>query len=285
MPPLNSSNDIRIGRFNRLEVVKQVERGVYLDGEQLGTLLLPQRYTPEGCQLGDWLDVFVYMDSEDRLIATTTVPKAQVGECAYLKVTDVNPTGAFLDWGLPKDLLVPYSEQHKPMEVGRSYVVAIFCDPDTDRIVASSKLNRHLQETNLYFRPQQQVNLLVCGQSDMGYKAVIEHTHLGLIFKDDAFKPLRYGQQVQGFIKDIRDDRKIDLSLQLPAAVGRDALAENILAHLRDNNGISTLTDKCAPEAIYQTFNVSKSNYRKALGKLYKERKILIEPDRITLLS
>ncbi len=269
--------------MNRLQVVKQVDFGVYLDGEHLDTVLLPKRYTPAGTKIGDWLDVFLYLDSEDLLIATTLTPRAQVGECAYLKVSDVNRTGAFLDWGLPKDLLVPFSEQHKPMEVGRSYVVCVLRDPPDDRIVASSRLSRHLQETSIYFRPGQGVNLLICGQTDIGYKAVIEHTHLGLIFKDEAFKPLRYGQTVQGFIKSIREDKKIDLSLQPPAAAGRDALSEKILDHLRRNNGTSPLTDKCAPEDIYRIFNVSKSNYRKALGKLYKDKKILIEADRIIL--
>lgn len=270
--------------MNRLQVVKEVEFGVYLNGEHLDNILLPRRYLPEGCKIGDWLDVFLYMDSEDMLIATTLTPKAQVGECAYLKVTDVNQAGAFLDWGLPKDVLVPYSEQHKPMEVGRSYVVYLFTDPYTDRIVASSRLSRHLQEKNLYFRPQEEVDLLICGRSEMGFKAVINHSHLGLIFKDEAFKPLSYGQRVQGYIKDIRSDKKIDLSLQPPAAAGRDALSAKILEHLQLNNGTSTLTDKCAPEDIYKTFNVSKNNYRKALGKLYKEKKILIEVDRIILL-
>ncbi len=282
---MNNSSSINIGRMNRLQVVKTVEFGVYLDGGHLDTILLPKRYAPDNCKLGDWLDVFLYMDSEDMLIATTLTPKVQVGECAYLKVTDVNRAGAFLDWGLPKDLLVPFSEQHRPMEVGRSYVVCVLRDPNDDRIVASSKLSRHLQEQNVYFRPQQAVNLLICGQSDMGYKAIIDHTHLGLIFKDEAFKPLNYGQQVQGFIKGIRDDKKIDLSLQPPAASGRDQLSEQILEHLRRNNGVSPLTDKCAPEDIYKTFNVSKSNYRKALGKLYKDKKILIEKDRIALVK
>lgn len=280
----SAPNSINIGRMNRLEVVKEVEFGVYLDGEHLDTILLPKRYVPQGCKIGDWLDVFLYMDSEDLLIATTLKPKAQVGECAYLKVTDVNQAGAFLDWGLPKDVLVPYNEQHKPMEVGRSYVVYLFRDAYTDRIVASSKLSRHLQETNLYFQPQQAVDLLICGRSEMGYKAVIDDTHLGLIFKDEAFKPLSYGQKVKGYIKDIREDKKINLSLQPPAAAGRDALSEQILEHLRRNQGVSTLTDKCAPEDIYKTFNVSKNNYRKALGKLYKEKKILIEAHRISLL-
>lgn len=271
--------------MNRLQIVKEVEFGVYLDGEHLDTILLPKRYVPEGTKVGDWLDVFLYMDSEDLLIATTLKPKAQVGECAYLKVTDVNAAGAFLDWGLPKDVLVPYSEQHKPMEVGRSYVVYLYCDQYSDRIVASSKLSRHLAEKNLYFQPGQAVDLLICGRSEMGYKAVVDHTHLGLVFKDEAFKPLSYGQRVQGFIKDIREDKKINLSLQPAAAEGRDALSQQILEHLTRNGGRSTLTDKCAPDDIYRTFNVSKNNYRKALGKLYKEKKILIEPHQITLLK
>lgn len=267
-----------------MQVVKEVDFGVYLEGEHLNNILLPKRYVPKSCQVGHWLDVFLYMDSEDLLVATTLTPKAQVGECAYLKVTDVNQAGAFLDWGLPKDVLVPYNEQHKPMELGRSYVVYLFCDPYTDRIVASSKLSCHLREHNVYFRPQQAVDLLICGRTDMGYKAVIDHTHLGLVFKDEAFKPLAYGQRVQGFIKDIREDKKINLSLQPPSGAGRDALTRKIIEHLEQNNGTSELTDKCLPEDIYKTFNVSKNNYRKALGKLYKAKKILIEPHRITLL-
>ena len=277
-------NAVYIGRMNRLEVVQEVEFGVYLDGEHLDTILLPKRYVPEGCNIGDWLDVFLYMDSEDLLIATTLQPKVQVGECAYLKVTDINAAGAFLDWGLPKDLLVPYSEQHKPMEVGRSYVVCVYLDPHSDRLVASSKLSHHLEEKNQSFQLLEQVDLLICGRSDMGYKAVVNHTHLGLIFKDEAFKTLSYGQHLKGYIKDIRSDHKINLSLQLPAAVGRDELTEKIVQHLKANNGHSHLTDKCAAEEIYKIFNVSKNNYRKALGKLYKARKILIETDRITLL-
>lgn len=275
---------IHIGQYNHLELIKQVDFGVYLDAEHLGSILLPKRYVPEGAAIGDYLDVFLYMDSEDLLIATTLKPKAQVGECAYLKVTDVNAAGAFMDWGLPKEVLVPYNEQHKPMEVGRSYVVYLFLDPYTDRIVASSKLSRHLSETNTDFKPQQAVDLLICGRSDMGYKAVIEHTHLGLIHKDEAFKTLGYGQSVQGYIQRIREDHKIDLSLQLPAAESRDDLTSAIMAHLAANGGSSELTDKCAPDLIYKTFNVSKNNYKKALGKLYKDRKIVIEKDRITLI-
>ncbi len=275
---------VEIGRYNTLEVVKTVDFGVYLDGDDLGTILLPKRYVPERCALGDRLSVFIYTDSEDLLIATTEAPRVCAGECAHLVVKDVNDAGAFLDWGLSKDLLVPYGEQHKPMEVGKSYVVCVYLDEHSDRIVASSRLSRHLQETSMYFKEHQAVDLLICGRSDMGYKAVINHTHLGLVFRDEAFKALKYGEKVQGYIHGIRQDKKIDLALQLPAGKGRDELSERILADLRAQKGASTLTDKSDPKEIYRLFNVSKNNYKKALGALYKQKKIRIEPDKITLL-
>ncbi|MFL0804537.1 MAG: GntR family transcriptional regulator [Agarilytica sp.] len=275
---------VDIGRFNVLEVVKTVDFGVYLDGGELGTILLPKRYMPKGCALGDRLSVFIYMDSEDLLIATTETPKVCVGECAHLVVSDVNDTGAFLDWGLSKDLLVPYAEQHKPMDVGKSYVVCVYLDEYTDRIVASSRLSRHLQEFSMYFKQNQPVDLLICGRSDMGYKAVVNHTHLGLVFRDEAFSELKYGQKTKGYIQAIRKDKKIDLSLQLPAGLGRDELSEKILAYMKEQGGVSTLTDKSDPKEIYRLFNVSKNNYKKALGKLYKEKRILIEKNKVTLL-
>ena len=274
----------QIGKLNRLTVVKKVDFGVYLDGLHLDNILLPKRYVPEDTEIGDELEVFIYLDSEDFLIATTETPDVMVGECAYLRVVDVNNAGAFLDWGLPKDLLVPYNEQHKPMEVDRSYVVHVSLDEYTDRIVASSKLNRHLEEKSFDFEPLEEVDLLVCGRSDMGYKVIINHTHLGLIFKDDAFKPLRFGKQLKGYIKNIRPDGKINVMLQLPASQGRDELSEKILEHLRMNGGVSTLIDKSAPEDIYHLFNVSKKNYKKALGSLYKAKKIDIGKTEIKLL-
>jgi hypothetical protein len=275
---------IKIGQMNRLTAIKQVDFGVFLNGEELGKILLPRRYVPEGLALGDAVDVFVYFDSNDEIIATTLTPKAMVGECAFLEVKEVNDVGAFLDWGLPKDLLVPYNEQHKPMEAGRSYVVCLFQDPHTGRITASSKLNRHLDERAAGLKAQQAVDLLICGRSEMGYKAVINHTHLGLIFRDEAFRTLLYGEKLQGYIKGIRDDRKIDLSIQPPARQGKAQLTEQILQFLREHDGVSTLTDKSDPEEIYRQYNVSKGNYKNALSALYKERKIVIEKERITLV-
>lgn len=273
---------IKVGRMNRLQVVKQKDFGVFLDGGRMGTILLPRRYVPENTAIGDELNVFIYMDSEDCTIATTLTPKVMVGECAYLTVKEVNEVGAFLDWGLPKDLLVPYSEQHRPMEAGRSYVVTVFLDQYTYRITASSRLSQHLEERADNFKVHQGVDLLICGKSDMGYKAVINHTHMGLIFRDDAFRPLNYGEHTQGFIKAIRPDKKIDLSLQMHSSQGRDDLEQRILQYLDSHNGVCTLTDKSEPDDIHREFNVSKGKYKSALSKLYKQRKIVIETHQIT---
>nr|WP_324257803.1 S1-like domain-containing RNA-binding protein [Cellvibrio fontiphilus] len=275
---------LRIGQQNRLTIIKRTDFGIFLDGGKFGNILLPKRYVTDDMKIGAELDVFIYLDSDDCIIATTLTPKAMVGECAFLEVKEVNNVGAFLDWGLPKDLLVPYSEQHKPMEVGRSYVVCIYLDEYTGRITASSRLNRHLEERASGLRAQQPVDLLICGRSDMGYKAVVNHTHLGLIFRDDAFRTLLYGEKVKGYVKAIRADRKIDLSLQQRARDTKEDLAEKILADLQQKGGVSYLTDKSEPEAIYKAFNVSKGNYKNALSLLYKQRKILIQSDKITLV-
>ncbi len=275
---------LRVGDHNRLKIIKRTDFGIFLDGGKFGNILLPKRYVTETMNIGDELDVFIYLDSDDCIIATTLTPKATVGECAFLEVKEVNQVGAFLDWGLPKDLLVPYSEQHKPMEVGRSYVVCIYLDEYTGRITASSRLNRHLEERASGLRAQQSVDLIICGRSDMGYKAVINNSHLGLIFRDDAFRTLLYGEKLKGFIKAIRADRKIDLSLQQHARDSKEDLAEKILADLQKRGGVSFLTDKSEPDAIYKAFNVSKGNYKNALSLLYKQRKILIEKDQITLV-
>lgn len=275
---------IALGRYNSLTVVKNTEFGIFLDGGKFGNILLPRRYVTDEMKIGDKLNLFVHLDSDDSLIATTLTPKAQVGECAYLQVKDINQAGAFLDWGLPKDLLVPFGEQQKPMELGKSYVVCIYLDTYTGRITASSRLNRHLEERSSGFKAQQPVDLLICDKTDMGYKAVINHTHTGLIFRDDAFKPLRYGESVKGFIKHIRADKKIDLTLQKHSKDSKSELADKILDFLRSHGGESTITDKSDPDIIYKTFNVSKGNYKNALSLLYKQRLILITPEKISLV-
>lgn len=274
---------LHIGQMNRLRIIKSTDFGLFLDGGKFGNILLPKRYVTSEMKIGEELDVFIYLDSDDCIIATTLTPKVHVNQCALLEVKEVNKVGAFLDWGLPKDLLVPYGEQHKPMEVGRSYVVCVYLDEYSGRITASSRLNRHLEERASGLRANQAVNLLIWGRTDMGYKAVINHTHLGLMFRDDAFRTLTYGEQVTGYIKHIRPDRKIDVALQAHGRDGKEELADRILADLERQGGVSYLTDKSDAQTIYKVFNVSKGSYKNALSLLYKQRKILISPDKITL--
>ena len=276
---------VEIGKFNKLQVVKQVDFGVYIDCGDLDSILLPRRYVPEGCEIGDWVDVFLYFDSDDLLIATTETPRVQVGDCAMLTVVDINHAGAFLDWGLPKDLLVPYNEQQKPMEMGYSYVVHVFHDQNSDRIAASTKLSHHLDEETVWLKPRQAVNLLIAGRTELGYKAVIDNKFLGLIFRADAFRPLKIGERLPGFVKTIRADGKIDLLISQGTLQGDHDLAEQIIRHLQDRGGESQLSDKSDPDEIYRLFKVSKKKYKQALGTLYKSKRIIIESGKITLIS
>ena len=273
-----------LGHYNKLRIIKRVDIGVFLDGGQFGNILLPRKYVPESMHIGDEVDVFLYNDSEDRIIATTLQPKTQVGECAYLKVVSTNRFGAFLDWGLPKDLLVPFSEQQNPMQQGYSYSVTVFVDEETQRIAASTKLEQHLCVDVSAFKPRQEVNLLIYGKSDLGFKAIINGTHLGQLFEGETFQRLHFGEQVKGYIRQVRGDGKIDLMLQLPSELTRDNLGKSIIDHLQQHDGVSTLTDKSPPDDIYQAFGVSKASYKKALGQLYKNRQILIEKHKITLV-
>ena len=275
---------VKLGRYNKLRVVKRVDIGVFLDGGDFGEILLPKKYTTESMSIGDMVEVFLYNDSEDRVVATTLAPKAQVGECAYLKVVSSGKFGAFLDWGLPKDLLVPFSEQHKPMQKGYSYTVYLFVDTSTQRIAASTKLEQHLSLDGTGYKPRQAVDLMIYGKSDLGFKAVVNGTHLGQLYSNETFQHLHYGERVKGYIKQLRSDGRIDLMLQLPSHLERDQLSDAIVEHLKRNEGTSTLTDKSPPDDIYRTFGVSKANYKKALGQLYKQRRISIDKYQVTLL-
>ena len=275
---------IKIGQYNSLRVIKKVDFGFYLDGDIYGDILLPRKYAAKDTAIGESIEVFIYLDSEDRIVATTLKPKAVVGECAYLKVVEVNRIGAFLDWGLPKDLLVPFNQQQKPMEKGYSYTVYVYVDELSERIAASSRLEDYLTDNPDQLKPKQAVDLMIYAKSDLGFKAVINGRYLGQLFQNEVFRPLHYGEKLQGFIKRVRDDGKIDLSLQQAAHLARNSLAESILQHLNENNGVSKLTDKSPPDSIYNTFGVSKSTYKKALGLLYKNRKIKFEKHQITLI-
>ena len=275
-----------VGRYNTLQVVKHTDFGLYLDGGADGEILLPNRYIPKDTptEVDEWLNVFVYLDSEDKLIATTEKTKVQVGEFASLKVVEINSIGIFLDWGLPKDLLMPYSEEKRQMRAGEYCVVHVYLDRRTRRITATAKLDRYLDKTPASYRVGQQVDLLVVEQSPMGFKAIINNKHWGLIHKNEVFKFLRSGKQEKGYIKEIREDGKIALSLQ---PVGQDAavgLHEQILEKLKAADGVLPLSDKSDPQVISDMFGVSKGNFKKAIGALYKSGQIVIHDNRIELV-
>lgn len=275
-----------IGRYNSLQVVKQTDFGLYLDGEADGEILLPNRYVPknEPSEIGDWLNVFVYLDSEDRLIATTERPKAQVGGFASLKVAEINSIGLFLDWGLPKDLLLPHSEEKRPLQVGDYCVVHVYLDKRSKRITATARLDRYLDNTPPRYKVGDAVDLLVAEKTDMGFKAIINNQHWGLIHKNEVFKFLRSGMQEKGYIKELRADGKISLSLQPVGQEAASSLSEQILARLRAEGGSLALSDKSPPEVISKAFGVSKGNFKKAIGGLFKQGLIVIHDDRIELV-
>ncbi len=276
---------MEIGRFNSLEVLKKVDFGIYLDGGDGIEILMPRRYVPESAEIGQIIDAFIYRDSEDRLIATTVRPLVQVGECAYLKVQAVNHIGAFLDWGLPKDLLVPFNQMATPLKEGDSCVVVAYVDKKTGRIAASTRLSLFLKETGTGFHIGQQVALQVVSRSDLGVKAVINGTHLGLIFHAEIKDSLSIGQRVKGFIKRVRsDDQRIDLALDAARAMTRKDLHSQILQFLRDNNGVMSITDKSSPEVIMSEFGASKAAFKKALGAMYKEKLVILSAEEVKLV-
>lgn len=274
-----------VGKYNKLEVIREADHGLYLGDEEGNDILLPGAYVPEGCKVGDKIDVFVYRDSEDRIIATTLKPKAIVGEFAFLKVVAATNIGAFLDWGLMKDLMVPFTEQVDKMVNGRSYVVRIYLDEESDRVVATSKVNRFLD----YERPDliegQEVDLLIYRKTDLGYKAIINDRYMGMIFENEIFQAIRPGQKIEGYVKQIRDDNKIDLVLQKSGFSNIDPVADKILNYLKSHGGSMEFTDKSQAEVIYANFGISKRAFKQALGVMYKKRIINIEKEKISLKS
>lgn len=274
---------LQIGKLNRLQAFEQTPFGYYLNQPEHAVLLMNDE-VPNDFELGSWLDVFVYYDKDDRLRATLKQPKVMADECGYLKVVSVSNAGAFVDWGMDKDLLVPFNQQDKPMQEGNSYVVYVYYDENTERLVASSRLRHFLYEESQGLQEKQQVDLLICGRTDMGYKAVINGDHLGLVFKDEVFKPIKIGHQLKGYIKNIREDGRIDLCFQFHDKAAKSSLEQQILDDLQQRDGVSDLTDKSDPELISQRFNVSKGAYKKALGALFKQKKILLSKTEIKLL-
>jgi len=276
---------ITIGKTYTLNVVKKVEFGFYLDAENLYEVLLPRKYAPRNLSVGDSIEVFLYLDSEERPVATTKMPKAQLGEFAYLPVVDINNMGAFLNWGLEKDLFVPFAEQHRPMEVGRSYIVYLYLDKLKGRITASSKIDKFLDDEKPHdFTPQQAVKLLIANSTDLGYKAIVNNSHWGVLYKNDVHQRLSFGQSIDGFIKYIRPDRRIDLSLQ-GGKETRDKYEKIILNHLNKQDGYASVHDKSDPKLISDLFGMSKKSFKKAIGALYKQKIIKIEKDGIYLVK
>lgn len=279
------SNMIEIGKYNTLRVVKVVDFGVYLDGEERGEILLPNEYVPRDCFPEDYLKVFIYFDSEDRIIATTEVPHIQTGEFAWMKVVSTSPVGAFLDWGLRKDLLVPFREQRERMTEGKSYLVYAYVDEATDRIVATAKIEKHLDNVPVDYKPGQEVDVLIARKSDLGYSVIINNLHWGVIYKNEIFQPLKPGQKLKGYIKEVRKDEKIDVVLQKQGYDRIGEVVNKILEKLEDNGGVLDVSDKSAPEIIYNLFGCSKKDYKKAIGALFREKKIELTDTEIKLKS
>lgn len=275
---------MNIGQINSLRVSRDTPHGLFLVDENDEDVLLPGKFLKGDEKEGDTLDVFIYNDSEDRIVATTQTPKIKLDEFAVLKVIDVNKNGVFLDWGLDKDLLVPFKEQNKKMVLGQSYVVRMYLDEDTDRLVATAKIKKFLSNEDLNIEEKEKVDLMVFSQSDLGYDVIINEKHLGLVFRNEVFSPMEIGKRLTGYIKQIRPDGKIDVSLQPDIATHMENSSDVILKALNDNSGIINLSDKSSPEDIYSTLHMSKKSFKKAIGVLYKERKIKIEPGQISLV-
>lgn len=275
---------IELGKFNQLEVVKQVDFGMYLDGGEEGEILLPTRYVPEDCKVGDWLNVFLYLDNEERLIATTLTPLVQVGEFACLEVSWVNQFGAFLNWGLMKDLFVPFCEQKMKMQVGNKYVIHAYIDDESFRIVASAKVDRYLSKEKAPYQPGEEVNILIWQKTDLGFKAIIENMYSGLLYDSEIFQTLHTGDTLKAYIKQVREDGKIDLILQKPGFEKVDDFSKTLYHYIADHGGRIGLNDKSPAEEIYDVFGVSKKTFKKAVGDLYKKRLILLHEDGIELV-
>lgn len=277
--------DIKLGRMNRLTVVKSVDFGLYLDGGREGEILLPARYVPKDTHIGDELDVFLYLDSEERLIATTEHPKAMVGDFAYLQVAWVNNFGAFLDWGLMKDLFVPFREQKMKMVKGQSYIVHLHVDEESYRIMASAKVEHYLSKEMPPYAEGDEVDILVWQKTDLGFKVIVDNRFGGLIYDSEVFRQLHTGDRAKAYIKQVRPDGKLDLTLNLHGKAAVDDFSEVLLKHLHKNGGQTSLGDKSPAEEIYALFGVSKKVFKKAVGDLYKRRLIEITPEGLRLVK
>jgi predicted RNA-binding protein (virulence factor B family) len=277
-------NELKIGEYNHLRIIKEVPFGLYLDGYE-DEILLPLQYVPETYEIDQFIDVFIYRDSEDRIIATTLKPKATINEFAYLEVKAVTPLGVFMEWGLAKDLFVPFSQQFQKMSLGRSYLVYIYLDGQTDRIVASARVEKFLPLTDgSEFTIGDKVDAIPFEHTDLGIKCLVNNCKIGMLFKNQVFTNLTFGESTSVYIANVRPDGKLDLRLEAVGMVRIDSQAERILEAIKENNGVLMLHDKSPAEEIYQQFGMSKKDFKKGVGALYKSKLIALHNDCISLL-
>jgi uncharacterized protein len=274
---------LEIGKYNTLKVLRQVEFGFYLEAFDYGEVLLPNRYADQRLRVGDDIEVIVYLDGEERLIATTEKPYATVGEFAYLRITEVNQFGAYADWGLKKELFIPFAEQKVKCEAGLKYMVYIYLDDLTERIIGTTKLHKFLDLSPALVKEGQKVDALIWSMTDFAYTVIFNNSHLGILYKNEVFQKLFLGQKIEVYIKKVREDFKIDLSLHTITVERFDEFSELLLQKLKESNGFMKVTDKTDADKIYEMFGMSKKNFKKAVGKLYKDRKIMIHDDGIQL--
>ena len=268
---------MKIGEYNELRINRTVDFGAYLIDEDTHEVLLPKRYLTPEMKVGDTVRVFVYNDSENRPVATTEVPTAMVGDFALMRVKAVNKVGAFLDWGLvAKDLLVPFSEQRVDMKVGRSYIVRVYLDEASGRIVASAKLAKFLNKTEPDYYHRERVEVLVVQRSDLGFRVIVNNAHWGQIYQNETYQDVNIGDRLPAYVKQVRDDGKVDLTLAKIEKMRVDDLADRIEQYLKEHGSEMTLTDKSTPEEINAAFGCSKKDFKKALGLLYKMKRVTL---------
>ena len=275
---------IKLGEYNRLTIVKAVDFGLYLDGGDEGEILLPSRYVPKDCRIGDELDVFIYLDNEERIVATTQKPLAKVGDFAYLEGSWVNEYGAFLHWGPLKDLFCPFREQKMRMEIGESYIVFVYIDRESYRIAASAKIEHYLQKDTPPYTVGTETDLLIWQKTDLGFKVIIDNRYQGLVYEDQIFKRIHTGDRMKGYISRVREDGKLDVTLQPLGYQQARAFSDTLLQYLKNNGGFCDLGDKSDAEDIKRRFQVSKKTFKKAVGDLYKRCLIVLDEQGIRLV-
>jgi predicted RNA-binding protein (virulence factor B family) len=276
---------IRIGEYNTLTILRETEPGLYLGDEEENVVLLPHRYKPETFEIGDALEVFVYLDFEERPVATNLTPYVHLNDFGYLHCSDVNEFGAFMDWGLQKQLFVPFKEQARPMKVGNWYIVYLYLDDQTNRLVGSSKTNRYVDNEHVVLEKYQEVQLLVTHITELGANVIIEGKHSGLIHNDDIFEDIRTGDRIKGYVKKVREDNKVDVVLQAPGYRSIEPNANFILDELTAAGGFLPLHDKSDPDTIKNEMGMSKKSFKRAIGTLYREKQITIKADGIAIIG